>query len=457
MDDDGESIKLGFGATLPTGVSAGDPNETTVSITDDDVPSVSVSFGQATYTVAEGSSVQVKVTLDADPERTVIIPIVKTDQGGATSDDYSDVPETVTFDDGETEQTFTFTAASDDVDDDDESVRLGFGATLPTGVSAGDPNEATVSITDDDVPSVSVSFEQSTYTVAEGSSVQVKVTLDANPERTVIISLTATGQNGATASDYSDVPTSVTFDDGETEQTFTFTASADSDNDDGESVKLGFGATLPTGVSGGTIDETTVSITDDDVPSVSVSFGQATYTVAEGSSVQVKVTLDADPERTVTIPLTATDQGGATASDYSDVPETVTITSGETEQTFTFTASADSDNDDGESIKLDFGAALPTGVNTGTPNETTISITDDDVPSVSVSFEQAIYTVAEGSSVQVKVTLDADPERTVTIPLTATDQGGATASDYSDVPETVTFDDGETEQTFTFDGGSGLR
>ena len=80
------------------------------------------------------------------------------------------------------------------------------------------------------------------------------------------------------------------------------------------------------------------------------------------------------------------------------MPETVTFTSGETEQTFTFTAAADSDNDDGESIKLGFGSTLPTGVNTGTPNETTVSITDDDVPSVSVSFEQATYTVAEGDA-----------------------------------------------------------
>ena len=454
VDDDDESVRLGFGATLPTGVNTGSTNETTISITDDDVPSVSVSFEQSTYTVAEGSSVQVKVTLDADPERTITIPIVKTEQGGATASDYSGVQESVVFSSGETEQTFTFTAASDDVDDDGESIKLGFGATLPTGVSAGDPNEATVSITDDDVPSVSVSFEQSTYTVAEGSSVQVKVTLDADPERTVTIPLTSTDQDGATSDDYSSVPTDVTFDDGETEQTLTFEAAADSDNDDGESIKLGFGSTLPTGVNTGSTNETTISITDDDVPQVVVSFQQATYTVAEGSSVQVKVTLDADPERTVTIPLTATDQGGATASDYSDVPETVTITSGETEQTFTFTAASDDVDDDGESIKLGFGATLPTGVSTGTPSETTVSITDDDDPSVSVSFEQATYTVAEGSSVQVKVTLDADPERTVTIPLTATDQGGATASDYSDVPETVTITSGETEQTFTFTAAS---
>ena len=52
----------------------------------------------------------------------------------------------------------------------------------------------------------------------------------------------------------------------------------------------------------------------------------------------------------------------------------------------------------------------------GTTNETIVSITDDDLPSVAVSFAQGSYTVAEGSSVTVKVQLDADPERTVTIP-----------------------------------------
>ena len=43
---------------------------------------------------------------------------------------------------------------------------LGFG-TLPGGVSAGLVPKTTVSITDDDVPAVEVSFEHSSYSVAE--------------------------------------------------------------------------------------------------------------------------------------------------------------------------------------------------------------------------------------------------------------------------------------------------
>ena len=452
IDDDGESVKLGFGNTLPTGVSAGNTDEAVVTITDDDVPSVSVSFEQGTYTVDEGSTVPVTVTLNADPERTVIIPITTTDQDGASSADYSGVPASVTFDAGDTEVDINFTASSDSVDDDGESVKLTFGNTLPTGVSTGTTDEAVVSITDDDVPSVSVSFDQSSYNVDEGDTVDVTVTLSEDPERTVTVPLTKTDQDGASSADYSGVPASVEFAPGETEQTFTFTftAASDSDNDDGESVKLTFGNTLPIGVSAGNTDEAVVTITDDDVPSVEVSFEQGTYTVAEGSTVPVTVTLNADPERTVIIPINTTDQDGVSSADYSGVPANVIFVPGDTEQTFTFTAASDSVDDDGESVKLTFGNTLPTGVSAGNTDETTVSITDDDVPSVSVSFEQSSYSVDEGDTVDVTVTLSEDPERTVTVPLTKTDQDGASSADYSGVPASVEFAPGETEQTFTF-------
>ena len=317
-----------------------------VTILDDAPDFLTVSFNAASYSVDEGGSVTVKVTLSADPERTVTIPLTKANQDGASGADYSGVPADLTFNRGDTEKTFTFTATADDDNDDGESVKLGFD-TLPTGVSAGTTNETIVSITDDDLPSVAVSFAQGSYTVAEGSSVTVKVQLDADPERTVTIPLTEEGQDGASASDYSGVPANVVFNRGETEKEITFSATADDDNDDGESVKLGFDNSLPTGVSAGTTNETIVSITDDDLPSVAVSFAQGSYTVAEGSSVTVKVQLDADPERTVTIPITKAGQDGASASDYSGVPASVVFNASDTEKTFTFTATADDDNDDG--------------------------------------------------------------------------------------------------------------
>ena len=428
-------MKLTSGNTLPTGVSAGNTDETTVSITDDDVPSVSVSFEQSSYSVDEGDTVDVTVTLSEDPERTVTVPLTKTDQDGASSADYSGVPASVEFAPGETEQTFTFTADEDTIDDDGESVKLGFGNTLPTGVSAGNTDEAVVTITDDDVPSVAVSFEQGSYSVDEGDTVDVTVTLSEDPERTVTVPLTArltkTVRRALITPAFQPASSSLL------ERRSRPSPSAPprtAIDDDGESVKLGFGNTLPTGVSAGTTDETTVSITDDDVPSVSVSFEQSSYSVDEGDTVDVTVTLSEDPERTVTIPLTTTDQDGVSSADYSGVPANVIFVPGDTEQTFTFTADEDTIDDDGESVKLGFGNTLPTGVSAGNTDEAVVTITDDDVPSVSVSFEQGTYTVDEGSTVPVTVTLNADPERTVIIPITTTDQDGASSADYSGVP-----------------------
>ena len=439
-----------------------------VTVTDDAPATVTVSFGSAAYTVAESddsdttnvteNTVEVTVTLSADPERTVVIPISKTNQGGATTADYTGVPQNVTFDSGDTSKSFTFTAAHDTVDDDSESVKLSFGASLPAGVSAGTTDEATVSITDDDVPSVTVSFGSAVYTVAESddsdttnvteNTVEVTVTLSADPERTVVIPIEKTNQGGATTADYSGVPQNVTFDSGETSKSFTFTAAHDTVDDDGESVKLSFGASLPAGVSAGTTDEATVSITDDDDPQVTVAFGQSTYSAAEGSTVTVKVTLSADPERTVVIPIEKTNQGGATTADYSGVPTSLTFSSGDTEKTFVFTAETDTVDDDVESVNLSFGPTLPTGVTAGTPATSTVTITDDDDPQVTVTFGAASYTVAEGASRTVTVSLDADPERTVVIPIETANQGGASDSDYTGVPQSVTFEAGDTSKTF---------
>ena len=452
--DRGESVKLEFD-TLPQGYAAGSPDTTTVSITDAaDAPEVSVSFGASSYSVAEGSSVTVTVELSADPGRAVTVPVTHTAQGDASDADYSGVPESVTFASGDTSETFTFTAASDSVDDDGESVLLGFGSELPAGFAEGDPDKATVSITDDpaDVPSVQVFFEKAAYSVVEGEMETVTVELDVAPERQVVVPITATRQDGAGLADYSLSATSVTFAAGETTATFMFSAFQDGDDDDGESVVLGFGD-LPDRVSEGSPEEATVAIVDDDDPWVELFFDQASYSVDEGSSVTVTVRLSADPERTVTVPITVARQGGASPGDYSGVPASVTFAADETSKTFTFTAVDDSVDDDGESVVLGFGD-LPDRVSapdtTARPDTATVNIADDDDPQVQVSFGAESYTVAEGAEVTVTVELSAAPEREVVVPITDTAQDDTTAADYSGVPDIVTFDSDETEKTFTF-------
>ena len=463
-DDDGESVKLSFGASLPAGVSAGTTDEATVSITDDDAPAtVTVGFGAASYSVAEGSSRTVTVTLDEDPEHTVVIPIEAAKEGGASDSDYFGVPESVTFDAGDTSRSFTFSAVEDNLAESGERVRLSFG-TLPADASAGTPGEAAVSINDrtqgQNLPtSPTVHFESAAYSVDEGATVAVKVKLSKAPGSETVIPITAANRAGASDDDHTGVPDSLTFAATDTEKAITFAATDDSVDDDDEKVRLSFGS-LPGGITAtaGEAAEVVVTITDDDVPSVAVSFGSAAYTVAESddsgttgvteNTVEVTVNLSADPERTVVIPIEKTNEGGATTADYSGVPQSVTFDSGESSKSFTFTAAHDTDDDDGESVKLSFGATLPDGVTAGTPATSTVSITDDDAPQVTVAFGQSTYSAAEGSTVTLEVTLSADPERNVSIPIEKTNEGGASDSDYSGVPESVTFYAGETSKTF---------
>ena len=63
------------------------------------------------------------------------VPMIHDQPGrGIQRADYSGVPANLTFVPGDTEETISFTATQDTLDDDDESVKLTFGNTLPTGV-----------------------------------------------------------------------------------------------------------------------------------------------------------------------------------------------------------------------------------------------------------------------------------------------------------------------------------
>ena len=391
----------------------------------------------APATVGEGPG-EVTVTLDPDPERRVTIPITKANQGTASDADYSGVPANVVFNSGETEKSITFSATQDTIDDDGESVRLAFGSPLPTDVTAASPQEAVVSITDDDVPSVTVSFGSAAYTVAEGGTVEVTVTLDPDPGRTVTIPITKANQGTASDDDYSGVPANVVFNSGETEKSITFSATQDTIDDDGESVQLGFGV-LPTGVSTGGTATSTVSITDDDVPSVTVSFGSAAYTVAEGGTVEVTVTLDPDPERMVTIPITKANQGTASDDDYSGVPANVVFNSGETEKSITFSATQDTIDDDGESVRLAFGSPLPTDVTAASPQEAVVSITDDDTAAGKVTLELTPATINESgtgnaSTVTASIPSASSAATTVTVSVNPADTTTLTGNTILTIP-----------------------
>ena len=245
---------------------------------------------------------------------------------------------------------------------------------MPAGVSRGSVPETTVSINDDDVPAVEVSFEHSTYTVSEGSGVTVKVKLNAEPERTVDIPLILTNQGASDDYSLSACPPASRSVSRTSRRPSPSRRPRTASDDDGESVKLTFDSQLPAGVSRGSVPETTVSITDDDVPAVEVSFDSATYSATEGGlDAVVTVQLSSPAPHQVEIPITADGMKGASDDDWTGVPEELIFASGEQSKTFTVMAYDDTVEDDGETVELGFGE-LPAGFVAGNPSAATVEL-----------------------------------------------------------------------------------
>ena len=477
VDDDGESVRIGFG-TLPDGFVAGARPTATVALADNDGPVTEVFFdGAADLTVEEGNVTRVSVYLSEPARATVTIPLTRTHRGGATAADYSGVPASVTFRFRERRKQFTLRTTDDDDNDDNESLRIGFGP-LPAGIRASTashrPPTRTVHLEDDDgVNHWNVWFGAEAYTAAEGgAAARVSIHLDAPVEATPLdVRLTLRYGGGATAADHGSIPAVVTFAVGERTKTITVTATDDSDDDDGESVALWFG-NPPYGrvsIGDGPITATVALEDNDGIEPVTVSFGAATYKATEGGSdATVRVELDTAPGRSVTVPLTKANGGGATAADYSGIPETVTFGASQTARTFTVTATDDSADDGGESVSIGFGP-LPAGVSAGSPAAAAVTLADDgQLRSVVVNFgtsTSVVPRVREGVRFRFTLSLNRNPLRPVTIPLEVTHRGGATEADYEGLPASVTFGPRERQADFILravldqedETGEGLR
>ena len=147
VDESDEVVVIGFGA-LPEGLEAGSDDEATVTIRD--ATPISISFDSGAYSATEGGSdAMVTVELSTAPAQQVEITLTETGRDGATSDDWTGVPSSLTFAAGDTSQSFTVTAVDDEVEDDGEMVELGFGA-LPEGIVAGANATARVTLMNDD-------------------------------------------------------------------------------------------------------------------------------------------------------------------------------------------------------------------------------------------------------------------------------------------------------------------
>ena len=452
-----ETFTVSLG-TLPTGVAMGDTASATVTIIDDDAPTVSFTTGAVSAAEGDGT-VDISVRLsDTPPPGGLTIPVATANGTATAGTDYTTLSTNVTFAAGATgaalTQTLSVPILNDTASENDETFTVSFGP-LPTGVSAGTTSRVTVTITDDDAPAVS--FTADAVLVEENAlSGMVELTLQLNrsPASTVTIPVSTANGTATAGSDYTALSgATVTFASGATGaglmQTVSVAILNDSRQEDEETFTVSLGA-LPPGVVAGTRSSVTVSITDDDMPTVSFATGTTEVAETDGT-LTVTVQLDVTPQNQIVVPV-MTANGTATAgSDYtalSGAGAMVTFTAGATDaalrQTVTVAITDDAALEGNETFTLSFGT-LPTGVTAAVPDSVTVTIVDDDVPTVSFTGADAV-SVAEGDgTVTLTVALSAAlPTDTVTVPVMTTAGTATAGSDYTTLSMNLTFAAGAT-------------
>ena len=367
--------------------------------------------GTATYTVR----------LSAQPSATVTVSYATADGTATAGSDYMAARGTLTFTPAnwQTEQTVDVTITDDTVDDDDETFTFTFTLSNPgSGAVLPASRSLSITITDDDVPVLTVSFAAATYSVTEGATVSVAVSLSAIPERSVTIPLTATNGTGATSSDYS-IPSSITFASTETSKTLTFSATDDAVDEDNETVTLGFG-TLPPRLTAGTTSQTAVTIMDDDSRGLMLS--ATSLAVNENAFGTYTVALSSQPTTNVTVTVdgatgdVSMDTDPATTGDQTTL--TFTPTNWSTARMVTVTAADDDDAVNDPAVTLTHTASGGDYASLTGPS-LSVTITENDSRGVTLSTTN--LTVNEEDMESYTVLLDSEPTENVTVTIGGTD------------------------------------
>ena len=433
-----------------------------------DVPTIAVtqremtvSFSRAEWTVPEGRSVSVELRL---AERLLAgtnpltVPLTVT-PGTATlavppdtEGDYTvGDPQSVTFGPGDISKTFLIRALRDSETEPEETLTLGFGS-LPSGLLAGDPATAVVTITRYRPPPP----PQPTIAIGDavadegGGSMTFTVTLSRSSTSRVRLGW-ATADGTATAGeDYTAVTDgTLTFGAGETEKTIEVTLLQDDvrESDETFTVTLSdaVNAEIASAVATGTIAD------DEAEPGLVLPAEALELTEGEESGAAYQVALTTQPAEPVTVTLASSDPDAAAVepSSLEFTPETWSVP-----QTVTVRGLEDADTED-ETVRLEHRAASADALYDGLSAELAVQVIDAGLPPGLV-FSAARVSVTEGEAASYTVALNRAPADPVTVTLASSDPDAAAVEPSSleftpetwSVPQTVTvrgLEDADTE------------
>ena len=425
----------------PTNASISD-NQGIGTITNDDA-APTVTLGVDNVGIDESTGVAtVTATLSSASASDVTVTLGYTGSATGGGTDYTASSTTITIVAGSTSGAVTITAASDALDEANETVIVDITG-VTNGTESGTQQVTTTIMDDDDAPTISVNDPS----VAEGSvgnaTLGFTITLSAASGQTITVDYATANGTATAGTDYTSVSGSLTFNAGETSKTVNVTVAGDTVTEPDETILLNLSnagnATIADNQGSGTITN------DDAEPAISVNDVSVVEGNAGTGTLTFTVSLDHASAASVTVDYTTADNTATAGTDYTATSGTLIFNAGVTSQTVSVTISGDTgyEPDEGFHINLanPVNAAISDSQGTGT-------ITNDDAaPAVTLSVDNA--SIAENAGVAtVTATLSATSasEVTVTLGYIGTATGGGT--DYSS-PATIAIAAGSTTGTAT--------
>ena len=451
-----------------SGGGVADPDDQTLTILDDDEAdkelniTVSLGEGNASTKVAENVQTAPTITVTASlagevtssTARTVNVTVGDDDDSATEVDDYEAVDGfdiTIAAEATSGTGSFTFTPVDDAIDEDDETVSI-------SGAFAGsDPvTLASITITDDDTRGISVSPVALTLDEADNPSTQsitehqktYRIELDSQPTGTVTVNLASGDTTVATLSADSLDFTPSDWD----AQTVTVTAAADDIDNTGDERTVTITHTVSatgTDYKDETAAPVDVTVTDDDDAPDGITLSVDTDAVAEDAgetSITVTATVGGGTryatDTTVTVTVGKSTDSAVPGTDYARVSTfDLVIPTGQASvsKAFDLTPTDDALDEADETISVsgESGSLTVTG--------TSITLTDDDVPELSIAAGSAVI---EGTAAGFTVNADIAPVADLTVKLDVATTASFAASNTTG-DKTLTFRAGRTSESYT--------
>ena len=448
VDTPDKTVTVSAGATNSQGVNA--IADVTLTIEDDDeAPAATLILTPDSISENDGlSTLTAELSHPSSEETTVTVSAAAVSPGVAADFELS-ANKILSIAAGATESTGTVTieAVDNGVDAPDRTVSVSAGAVNSQGVNS--PANKTLTIEDDEEAPTAKLVLTPASIGEDGKSSAVSATLShpSIAETTLTVSAAA-GANAVEMDFWLSTNKTLTIAAGATESTEMVTITAFADDEDGPDKEVTVSASASNSQGVTAPADVTLTIEDkNETPTVTLiltpeSIGE------DGASSTVTATLNHTSSEETTITVSATAVSPAVAADFVlSTNKILTIAAGATSSAGAVTIAAVNNSVDAlnKEVTVTAGAVNSQGVNA--PADRTLTIVDDDDPTVTLILTSDSIGEDGGSST-VTATLDQTSGKTTTITVAATAVSPAVAADFTlSANTTLSIAAGATEST----------